>query len=366
MFDEILTVLGEDDLRIGAFEKIISIQWVEMFQDCGEAKVVVADTERNAALVNSAVWLILKDSKCRAIIRNVMYTESDEEKTITIRARLAADVLRFRVYRYGTVKKNAEAAMYDLVRWFADDVVDIAPSEGYAVEIEDRQQGGTVLDGVKEVASSSGLGFTVSCDYDTVYPGAITDTFRVYSGTDRTTGLMNFIGVFSRENGMISNIVITHGEEEYCTRAIVVGEVISEQVVVEIVDMDPSVTGKNRKDLYVDATGYGRNYTQQNPDGTVTTGIMTEEEYRSAIRAYGRSELVKRASLLEVSCTLTNRMLTLNKNFFLGDLIMIDLGREEFPLMTAKITQVLYVYEPENTRIDITLTSFAPWAPVYG
>lgn len=119
-----------------------------------------------------------------------------------------------------------------------------------------------MLDAEKKLAEVSGLGFTVLFDPET---GA--ELFKVYKGVDRSNEQSpGYVGYFGTDVGNIQNISVTSGTTDYKNVAVVAGAGEGAAREVRIVSLG-SVSGENRRELYVDARDLQKEYQAAIPTG---------------------------------------------------------------------------------------------------
>ena len=72
--------------RAGIVEDIRSLQWLEEYQDAGEAKLVCSATEKNRALLADGNRLYCTEQAESAIVRQAELTDDGKDAELTVRA----------------------------------------------------------------------------------------------------------------------------------------------------------------------------------------------------------------------------------------------------------------------------------------
>lgn len=148
---------------------------------------------------------------------------------------------------------EAEASLY--IKNRRNLPIEVANPVGYEDTLNTEVTWNSVLDALLTLAESSGLGFSV-----TFNPEIAVETLYVYKGTDRSLDTSSdYVGCFSTSMGNVYDIELATGVTDFKNVAVVAGEGEGSLRAVKIVSLG-TVTGENRREMYVDARDLQREY----------------------------------------------------------------------------------------------------------
>lgn len=249
--------------RIGVLQHDDAVQWLENYQSPGEVKIEAQATPDNYAMLVEGNRIFNTDTNTVARICYVAVVQDETEDLITARADITSELLSDRVVMATENVTNVEDAMYSIYSKNRRGLpIDVGNSEGFTEREDAELTWGSVLDAEKKLAEVSGLGFTVLFDPET---GA--ELFKVYKGVDRSNEQSpGYVGYFGTDVGNIQNISVTSGTTDYKNVAVVAGAGEGAAREVRIVSLG-SVSGENRRELYVDARDLQKEYQAAIPTG---------------------------------------------------------------------------------------------------
>ena len=349
--------------RIGMLQHDDSVQWLENYQSNGEVKIVAQVTPSNLAMLIDGNRVYNTDSDTVARISHIDIVQTESEELITVRADITAELLSDRVVMATETVTNVEAAMYSIYSKNRRDLpIAVGTARGYAERTDMEVSWNSVLDAEKKLAEVSGLGFKVLFDPET---GA--ETFTVYKGVDRSNDLTaDYVGYFGTDVGNIENVSVTSGTTDYKNVAVVAGAGEGAARTVRIVSLG-SVSGENRRELYVDARDLQREYMEATPTGQYdekgnpiygyVTKTYTEAQYNAMLDTRGLEKLAEQLKTFSITCDITQNNIAYGADYKLGDRIPVKLP-EYGIYASARIASVTMIYEREGNKIVALLSEF--------
>ncbi|MBS6865077.1 MAG: siphovirus ReqiPepy6 Gp37-like family protein [Oscillospiraceae bacterium] len=341
--------------RAGIVEDIRSLQWLEEYQDAGEAKLVCSATEKNRALLADGNRLYCTEQAESAIVRQAELTDDGKDAELTVRAVFSAARWADRVVMATEQIEEAEAGMLALAEKHRRGLPGAtAAAKGLAVPVDTQATWSGVLEAWQTLAKASGLGFR-----EIFAPETGVETFEVYKGTDRTQGDA-YRGYFGDDIDNLTDIRIVQGSDGWKNCAIVGGEGEGAQRKIVTVSLG-TYTGDDLRELWVDAKDIGRKYQIAAPDGsggyTYTDATYTEEEYAAVLAARGLEKLAECLQTLEVDATIGQGLMQYGRDYALGDIIPLKLTRYGLRL-SARVSSVRTIYESTGRRVTAVLSDF--------
>jgi hypothetical protein len=340
-----------------------AVQWLENYQSPGEVKIDAQATPANLAMLVDGNRIYNTDSDTVARISHIDLTQIESEELITIRADITSELLSDRVLMATEHVTNAEAAMYAIYSKNQRSLpIAVGVAQGYTEQADTEISWNSVLDAEKKLAEVSGLGFKVLFD-----PETGTETFTVYKGVDRSNDTTpGYVGYFGTDVGNIENVSVTSGTTDYKNVAVVAGAGEGASRTVRIVSLG-SVSGENRRELYVDARDLQREYMEATPTGQYdekgnpvygyVTKTYTEAQYNAMLDARGMEKLAEQLKTFSITCDITQNNITYGTDYKLGDRIPVKLP-EYGIYASARIASVTMVYEREGNKIIALLSEF--------
>lgn len=349
--------------RIGMLQHDNAVQWLENYQSPGEVKIDAQATDKNLAMLVEGNRVYNTDSGTVARICHSDIVQTESEVLVTVRAYITSELLEDRVVMATMQAGVVETAMYAIYRDNRRGLpLAVGSTEGYTERTDTEITWGDVLSAEKKLAEVSGLGFKVLFD-----PQARTEIFKVYKGIDRSDDSSpNYVGYFGTDVGNLQNVSITSGTTDYKNVAVVAGAGEGNAREVRIVSLG-TVSGENRRELYVDARDLQREYQVATPTGeydkhgnpiyTYETRTYTDAEYFALLDARGREKLAEHLRTFSVTCDIAQNNIRYGEDYDLGDRMPIKLP--EYGLYaSARISSVTRVYEREGNKIVAILSDF--------
>lgn len=349
--------------RIGMLQHYDAVQWLENYQSPGEVKIDAQATQANFAMLIEGNRIYNTDTNTVARICHVDFVQTESEELITVRADITSELLSDRVVMATMQATVVETAMYAVYSGNRRGLpLAVGSAEGYTERTDTEITWGDVLSAEKKLAEVSGLGFKVLFDPQT---GA--ETFKVFKGIDRSDDRSsNYVGYFGADVGNLQNVSVTSGTTDYKNVAVVAGAGEGNAREVRIVSLG-TVSGENRRELYVDARDLQREYqvatptgeydSQGNPVYSYETRTYTDAEYYALLDARGREKLAEHLRTFSITCDIVQNNIKYGKDYNLGDRMPIKLP-EYGIYASARISSVTMVYEREGNKTVAILSDF--------
>lgn len=349
--------------RIGMLQHDDAVQWLENYQTPGEVKIDAQATADNLAMLIEGNRIYNTDTDTVARICHVDITQSEGEELITARCDITSELLSDRVVMATENITNIEAGMYSIYQKNRRDLpIELATPEGYPETGEVEITWNSVLDGEEKLAEVSGLGFKVLFD-----PETGVETFKIYKGIDRSKeSNPGYIGYFGTDVGNIQNATITSGTTDYKNVAVIAGAGEGANRTVRIISLG-SVSGENRRELYVDARDLQREYQVATPTGQYddkgnpiygyTTKTYTDAQYNAMLDTRGMEKLAEHLKTFTITCDIVQNNILYGTDYFLGDRMPVKIP-EYGIYASARISSVTMIYEKEGDKIVALLSEF--------
>lgn len=349
--------------RIGMLQHCNAVQWLENYQSPGEIKIDAQATDENLSLLVGGNRIYNTDSGTVARICHSDIVQTESEELITVRADITSELLSDRVVMATMQVSVVEMAMYAIYRDNRRSLpLAVGSAEGYSERTDTEITWGDVLSAEKKLAEVSGLGFKVLFDPQT---GA--ETFKVYKGVDRSDDSSpDYVGYFGTDVGNLQNVSVTSGTTDYKNVAVVAGAGEGRAREVRIVSLG-TVSGENRRELYVDARDLQREYQVATPTGeydkhgnpvySYETREYTDSEYFALLDARGQEKLSEHLRTFSITCDIVQNNIKYGVDYGLGDRMPVKLP-EYGIYASARISSVTMVYEHEGNRIVAILSDF--------
>lgn len=348
-------ILSQDHETLGILQNIISVQWLEEYQNTGEVKIEVMFTPENQLLLTNENKIYNTDSNIIAEICNVEINDQSEKgATMTVRAIPTIEAYAQRVL-YGTyIVDNAETAMYQMTAYNRRGLpISNTPPEGHTETAGGMEiSWGSVLNALIKVAEMTGLGFQVE-----YLPEDTQQFFRIYKGIDRTNiNHDSYVGFFSFGLGNIDNVVIRSGINNYKNVAIVQGEGEgAARKIVEVSIGDP--VGVERRELSVDARDLQKKYQVADASGNLQEREYTDAEYEEVLRARGLEKLAENLREMSISVEANQASICYGVDYGLGDRLPIIFDKYKITA-TCRVASATRIYETSGNRVSLVLDNF--------
>ncbi len=339
---------------MGEVRTIESLQWLEEYSDVGDVKLVCGKTQSNISIFNEGKYICnTQRSHLLAVIDSVSYTSEDSQAKITVRAKFSACVwdTRIMLAENFPTTQNAELAMLELAQNCKRGInCNIAEPLGFEVLADVAHKQGTVLTALKNIAATSGLGFRHEVD------SALAETFKVYSGVDRTDkNSESYVGFFSLSAGNVKALTIDLSDDDYRNYAIVQsGDSGASKREVHV---DNTQNGERREVLSV-ATDITIKHSESNGDGTFTEKSYTNAQIDALLTERGAEVLAASKKTFNVTATLQQTGILFGKHYEVGDVLPLFLGQPFNICVSAKVLQVKIIYETNitvNAVLEVSL-----------
>lgn len=352
----ILYVYDAQFARIGLVEDIRSLQWLELYQDAGEVKLVCSATDKNLSLLVDGNRLYCTEQSESAIIREVSIEDDGKDATITVRALLSVSRWADRIVMATENITNVESGMLGLTTKHRRGLPGTtASANGLTPTTNTQVTWGSVLDALKDLSTASNLGFRETFVSDTG-----TEAFEVFQGTDRTSGDA-YNGYFGNDVDNLSAMKIVRGTANWKNVAVVGGS--GEGAARKIVTVSLGAgDGDDRRELWVDAKDIASTYQIATPDGsggyTYTEASYSDAEYTALLEARGLEKLAAQLPTIEISADLGQGLMKYGIDYTLGDIVPLKHTRYGL-LLSARVSKVRTVYEASGKLVTATLDDYS-------
>lgn len=321
-----------------------SLIWTDKYCECGDFELYMPMDPSLMRYFKRKNYLIQRDSDHGMIIEKIKINFDAESGTHLIVSgrsfeslllrRFVWSQVRLRTTLDAAVKKILEDSIInpkDKDRQISNFIYE-ETDDPYIkdISIDKTFSGDTVYDAIVEICTPYDIGFKVRFENEQFI-------FSLYYGKDRTYDQMeNPYVIFSSnfENLLNSNyeesdqneknVVLVAGENEHLGEgraSIVIGE----------------GRGIDRRELYVDA----RDIQSERYDDDGNEVILSEEEYKAALRSRGEDKLQEYKLISEFSGEAeVTKMFRYGEHFFIGDLVQIEDDFGNF--RKARISEIIF------------------------
>lgn len=327
---------------LGEVRGISSLQWLEIYSDVGEVKLVCGATPANLAILQNGN--LLRNTDRPGLFARICDPEIDDRMSnadLTVRAKMTADRLNERVVMYTESYTDAEQGMLDIVSHNLRGLpMNVAASKELNVPLSGQVSWGSVLTAVQDISAASKLGFRVSVGNN------LAETFEVYRGVDRSNPASeNYVGFFGDTVKNLASINIADNDADVRNVAIVCGQ--GEGAARRMVEVDLS-NGGERREMYVDA----RDIAQTTTNGT-TEKTLTNAEYDALLYARGVAKLAETAGGLTVKAELRQSVLLFGQDYELGDILPLRVAKYGVDIK-VRVAKIKLIYE-KTKSVEATL-----------
>lgn len=344
---------------LGDLTQFTSIKWPAAFIGCGSFEIWAPINEENSNYFKKGN-IIWSNTEIAAIIECVKsQVDTKGQESYDIKGRTIERYLMDRIV-WGTVtytNKRASTIMYDIV-----DKQCIHPTDSKRVipwleNAEDEQignlinsyqkTGGSVYEAIYNIAVESDIGFTVYPDQDKRKM-----LFIVRKGADRTedntegndpvvfeTALQDILSSkYYTNDEDLRNVAFVQGEDSGADRkSVTVG--------------DSSLTGLDRRELYVDA----RDVQSEVQDEEGQSVVIPDAEYLQMLSQRGSEKLAEYMTIETFEAQIRQFgevQYEYEKDFFLGDKVTV----KDEELGVSVSARILSVEEDVSDKYEITLS----------
>lgn len=333
----------------GMVDAIDTVQWMDEYKDVGEIKILCAATGNNLALLQQ--WRLVYNPDTPNIVGLITYVKkslSDKGK-LQIEARGSMSVCRWaqRIV-YGSISfSDAAEGIMTLAR---DNLRGLPVTVGYAgitASCSETIKWGSVLAGMKQLASAGGLGFHNFFD-----PLTMAESLVVDKGMTRISG-SEYRGYFGTEMQNISDAQIVQDGHNYSNVAVCVGATDPDHVAPAIITVGQSVDAA-RRELYVDCSSVS--YSYRAADGTQKQ--YTDAEYAAALTSKGALALLDHYNTQSIKATTQDISLVYGTDYDLGDILPVRMP-ELGIYAKARVEAITITYDKNGRTVRPTFGDFS-------
>lgn len=353
-----LLVYDEAGVQIGVVEHIDSLQWLSLYQDAGEVKLVCNAVAKNIELLQVGNRLYRTDLTERAVIRETAIEDNGKKAVLTVRAVPTLQRWEDRVVMATVSITNIETAMLRIAEDNRRGLPGTASApKGLPAKTDSQITWGSVLAAERELATLAGYGIREVYD-----KAADAERFEVYAGVDRTVG-DNYVGYFGDDIGNLAEFKIKNSDAKYKNVAIVGGQ--GEGAARKVITVSlGSAQGDARRELWVDAKDIAATYQIANPTGEVdssgnptynyTEKTYTDAEYTEQLRARGLQKLLAQVETVEITAAAAQTDIKYGRDYSLGDIVPVKVTRYGLRF-SARIAGATVISESTGETVDLKL-----------
>lgn len=334
-----------------------SVIWNVQYWDRNEFVLIVPGTPANIAMLKPGVLLvrdvdIVSDTEFHNVmqIRDVKYSYDVEEGWLyEVSGKGLKDILRQRiVWRQTNLSGAIETGIRSVI---TQNVISpainarkipnfvLAAPAGITTKFEAQLFADNIAEWLTEIGKTYGIGWDVYIK-DGKY------VFALQAGTDRSyehNGIMPVI--FSPDYDNLPSAEYSQNLSEYQNAALIGGEGDGTDQVVTSVG---TASGLNRFEGYVDGGNVSSNGE-----------IITQAQYIKLLQEYGKQQITQKQFETKFSGELVPvGLYTLNEDYFLGDVIKIEL--HSFAA-TSRIIEIIYAEDDNGYSLTPT---FSEWEDI--
>ena len=370
-----IEILDKDRKLIGIIDTAKSIIWKSEYYGTGDFEIYVSATPKIVALIRDGQYAARPNDVNVGVIEDVEITYSARDgRMILVSGRFAKSILGRRlIYKLGVSGASiepvissglVEVAVRKLVQTqiISPDLparkisfIGLGPIKDIPQKIVDadgeaaRKQTSyaNLLTYTDELLQEYGLGAYMSLDR-----GSGTLLYNVFAGKDRSVG--NADGnkpiIFSQAFDNLLSSTYKHQTETYKNMALIGGE--GEGIDRVIAYVGESMAGMDRREVWVDASGQSRTYTDEDT-GEETTYFLWE--YVPLLQAAGRQQLeqLKEINTFDGEVDVSRIGLEYGTEYWIGDIVTRqddDLGISA----NARIVSVIETQDESGYNISIS------------
>lgn len=328
---------------IGTLDVFISSVWKEEYQDKGSFHMVCSDIPENVRLLKEGNRLWQRGKRTCMIIYH--YDKNSTLQQIRVDGYTSLFRLNKRVIRRNIEVTNVERGMKQMITDNLRNLpyMTVSPYSGLTESVDMEFTDDEINEAHKKLAKESQLGYYMYFDYKNKR-----DEFRVYKGSDYTTG--DNIQLFKEEFGNLPNMRIIGDWSLFKNVAYVKGAGEGDQRAEVIVG---DAAGDDRYEITVDARDL-----QPDPEKNETN---TSQTYLSRLRTRGLEKINERINVQTFEAQIDAPQF--GTDFYLGDVVTCVSTRYGTSLNTRitayeEVTEnnvtkrILTFGEPEITAFD--------------
>lgn len=322
-------IYNDDYSNFQDIGNVISLQTTEYYNGIGKMILVLPLEQYYVDMIAIGRLVYRIDSNVAFIICKVKYDTTKNQ--ITVNGFTANSLLNKRTFAtsatIATIETDVYAGITSNLRSLS---VGVASATGLSESTDVVLYGEELLEAIMPVLEAAELGQRVIWD-----PTGKTFTFKIYKGTDRSSGAQAVI--FSDERGTAKNLIISDDDSEIKNVCYVEGSFNDEAVTV-VVSNGPSAGDTNRE-LFVTAS-------------LPTVENETLEDYEMRLSEYGIIELAERTRKTSFSVLIDSSEYGIM--YSLGDVVRCVSLRFGMSF-TARITAMKQTTSVTGTVTELTL-----------
>lgn len=348
-----ISVFDKDLVYIDEVDKFTSLQWIRRYHDTGKFELHCPVTSHNikTLLRNNLIWI--KGSNEVGIIeyRNLFIDDKGEQ--IKINGRFYTSILDGRI-QYSTeqyTNKEVEIIMRNMVDRNCINTIAgrklpilLGKLNNFNDKINYQKSYGNLLEELNILSETSNIGFYIRTDLENRK-----HHFETYKGVDRSINQdTNSHVVFSRDNDNLYEQDYTDSGYDLRTTAIVAGE--GEGAGRTVVEVENQHTGRNRKEIFVDARDL-----QKEIDDT----FLSDTEYRNILTQRGLEKLAEYKEIQTFEGKIITNNYIYKEDYDLGDIVTV-MDKDWNVTVNTRIIEINEIYENGNVTIVPTLGNKIP------
>lgn len=331
-----------------------SLIWNNQYYGQGDFEMILPMTRKSISQTEEGTMLVRDTDVGVDTYKNVMICQTqqfefDPEKgwMLTVKGKSLKSILSRRIVWSQTNFDDVtvENAIYTVLAGNAISPSDPnraipnlfrTASKGYTEKLTQQLFGDNVAEWIEEVCTTYGYGWEI-------YIQSGMYVFNLFKGADRTTGQSSVMPVvFSQSFDNLLSCSYSINMEEFKNAALVGGEGEGTSQRSATVG---AASGLDRYEAYIDG-------------GSVSSNgeIITLQTYLKMLEEYGTQQLTEKQYNQKAEGKVSDRMYKLGRDYFLGDLVEVDL------VFTKAETRVIeIIYSEDETGITISPT-FSEWS----
>lgn len=340
-----LRIYNREMAFMGVIESITALQWNRKYYEAGDFELHLPVTEYNMRLIALGNLLWIRGKVEAGVMEDIQLISNAKKQECVVKGRFTSSYMDRRLIR---PRKTFSGAVEVAMRTLLDEAVEIpnvvlGDLKNLPATVSFQATYKNLLTYETKLAQSAGYGFRFVPDF-----AEKTLTFEVYNGVDRSTSQMERTKVeFSEKFNNLASLTYQLNNQIYKNLAYVGGEGEGLDRTFVVVG-DDTVTGLDRREVYVDARGI------QKEDG------MTDAQYTALLEEEGNKAL--KEDILSESLefdTDPNGNFVYLRDFDLGDIVTVK--KESWGVSTdMRITEISEVYERGYIKITPTFGNPLP------
>lgn len=353
---EYVVIRNQNRQQIGIVDFFTDLIWTRKWQGCGDFLIKVPATEEYVEFFKRGNFISRNDDDEIGIIENITVTNNlTEGKTITATGRFAKSILDRRlIYRLTgkqnqptTIAGNVENAVCTLVNNNIINAVDVNRNIDFIKLDLYKGHSQTIVDesgneSTKQTSYSNLLTYTDDILYEYNLSSRMrlgTDKnlyYEVIGGTDRSRGSGNNPVIFSYEFDNINNAIFSEDGTNEKTTALIGG---SGQDLNRFYTLyNASVSGMERKEVFIDASSISKEYTDDNN----VQQTYTDAEYKPLLISYAQQNIAPMAVIFAFNgeVDVNGNVYEYKRDFNLGDIVTFSDNGIDLSVRIETITEV--------------------------